>query len=65
MDYKVYDILLAEYKDRMDMLSEALIRGNCPTIEEYRYICGQLRGLEAACATIVDLRKRTEEDFDE
>jgi hypothetical protein len=49
----------------MDMLSEALIRGNCPTIEEYRYICGQLRGLEAACATIVDLRKRTEEDFDE
>lgn len=65
MEYKVYDVLLKEYKDRMDMLSEALVRGNCATIEEYRYICGQLRGLEAACATIVDLRKRTEEDFDE
>ena len=57
---KIFDVLLAEYKDRMDMLSEALIRGNCPTIEEYRYICGQLRGLEAACAIIADLKKRQE-----
>lgn len=57
---KTLEILLLEYKDRMDMLSEALIRGNCPTIEEYRYICGQLRGLEAACAIIVDFQKRSE-----
>lgn len=60
MDYKIYDVLLGEYKDRMDMLSEALVRGNCSTIEEYRYICGQLRGLEAACSIIVDLKKRME-----
>ena len=60
MDYKIYDVLLAEYKDRMDMLSEALFRGNCPTIEEYRYICGQLRGLEAASGIIVDLKQRLE-----
>ena len=57
---KIFDVLLVEYKDRMDMLSEALVRGNCPTIEEYRYICGQLRGLEAACAIIVDLKQRQE-----
>jgi len=54
------EFLLSEYKDRMEMLSEALIRGNCPTIEEYRYICGQLRGLEAACGIIVDLKQRME-----
>jgi|FreactcultureFD7_1027221.scaffolds.fasta_scaffold80412_2 hypothetical protein len=65
MDYKIYEVLLGEYKSRMDMLSEALIRGNCPTIEEYRYICGQLRGLEAACAIIEDLQHKTEEDFDD
>jgi hypothetical protein len=57
---KTLEILLDEYKDRMNMLSEALVRGNCPTIEEYRYICGQLRGLEAACAIIVDFQKRME-----
>ena len=65
MDYKIYEILLGEYKSRMDMLSEAVIRGNCPTIEEYRYMCGQLRGLEAACAIIEDLQRKTEEDFDD
>lgn len=65
MDYKIYEILLGEYKSRMDMLSEAVVRGNCPTIEEYRYICGQLRGLEAACAVIEDLQRKTEEDFDD
>jgi hypothetical protein len=57
---KTLEILLNEYKDRMNMLSEALVRGNCPTIEEYRYICGQLRGLEAAFAIIVDFQKRME-----
>lgn len=65
MDYKIYEVLLDEYKNRMDMLSEALIRGNCPTIEEYRYLCGQLRGLESACAIIKDLQQRQEENFDD
>jgi hypothetical protein len=61
---KNLEYLLSEYKDRMSMLSEALTRGNCPTIEEYRYICGQLRGLEAACLTITDLKKRMENSDD-
>jgi hypothetical protein len=43
---KTFEILLGEYRDRMAMLSEALTRGNCGTFEEYKYICGQLRGLE-------------------
>lgn len=64
MDNKIYEILLGEYKTRMDMLSQAIVRGNCPTIEEYRYICGQLRGLESACATIEDLKYKTE-NFDD
>lgn len=55
---KNLEYLLSEYKDRMSMLSEALMRGNCATIEEYRYICGQIRGLESACLTITDLNNR-------
>ena len=61
---KTFEILLGEYRDRMAMLSEALTRGNCGTFEEYKYICGQLRGLEAACGIIVDLNK-TMENSDE
>jgi hypothetical protein len=59
------DYLLKEYKDRMDMLTEALARNNVANMEDYRYICGQLRGLEAACAIIADLKKKQEENFDE
>jgi hypothetical protein len=44
----------------MEMLKQALTSGNCQSYEEYKYTCGQLRGLEAACLTIVDLKKRME-----
>jgi hypothetical protein len=42
------------------MLSEALSRGNAASFEEYKYICGQLRGLEAACGIIIDLKQKME-----
>jgi hypothetical protein len=48
----------------MAMLQDAVVRGQCAGIEEYRYICGQLRGLEAACVVIEDLTKKME-DSDE
>jgi hypothetical protein len=59
------EYLLKEYKERMALLTDALARNNVANMEDYRYICGQLRGLEAACAIIVDLRQNKEESFDE
>ena len=61
---KNLEYLLDQYKDRMQMLSEAVARGNCKDIEEYRFVCGQLRGLEAACAVIEDLTNRLEKSDD-
>ena len=54
------EYLVSEYKERMQMLQDALSHGNCKSFEEYKYVCGQLRGLEAACAIIADLEKRLE-----
>ena len=54
------EVVLKEARDRIEMLSEALRRGHCTNFEEYKYTCGQLRGLEAACLTIVDLKNRME-----
>ena len=62
---KNLDYLLREYKDRMEMLSDALTTGNLASFEDYKYVCGQLRGLEAACVVIADLKAKIEEDFDE
>jgi hypothetical protein len=56
--------LLEQYNDRMAMLTEAIARGNCKDFEEYRFVCGQLRGLEAACAVIQDLTERLENSDD-
>jgi hypothetical protein len=57
---KNLDYLLDQNRDRMEMLKQALTSGNCQSYEEYKYTCGQLRGLEAACLTIVDLKQRME-----
>lgn len=54
------EYLLREYQERMQMLSDAMARGHCTSFEEYKYTCGQLRGLESACAIIKDLEKRME-----
>jgi hypothetical protein len=62
---KNLEFLINEYKDRMDYLAKSLAQGSVATIEEYRYICGQIRGLESACAVIIDLKNRMEKSFDD
>jgi hypothetical protein len=59
------EYLLKEYIDRMEFLKSGLAQGNIPTMEEYRYVCGQIRGLEAACGTIQDLRTKMESSDNE
>lgn len=49
----------------MDFLKGGLAQGNIPTMEEYRYVCGQIRGLEAACGTIEGLKRKMENSDDE
>lgn len=63
MDYLEY--LMKEYQERIEFLTGGLAQGNIPTIEEYRYVCGQIRGLEAACGTIQDLKQRMENSDNE
>ena len=57
---KYLDYLLDEYRSRIDMLQKAVAAGNCSNHEEYKYACGQIRGLESACLTITDLKNRLE-----
>lgn len=61
---KTMEYLLQEYTERMNMLSEAMSRGMCSSFEEYKFTCGQLRGLESACSVIQDLVDRLEKSDD-
>lgn len=58
------EYLLNEYKERIAMLSKAISAGNCVSYDEYKYTCGQIRGLESACLTITDLKQRMEKSDD-
>ena len=58
------DYLLNEYKERIAMLSKAISAGNCVSYDEYKYTCGQIRGIESACLTITDLKQRLEKSDD-
>jgi hypothetical protein len=64
MDTQALEVILDKLKERMDLLQEAVARGGCTSFDEYRFSCGQLRGLEAACMVIADL-KQTMESSDE
>lgn len=57
---KELEYLLEQFKDRIDMLQKATAAGNCASYEEYKYTCGQIRGLESACLIITDLKQRLE-----
>jgi hypothetical protein len=61
---KHLDYLLNEYRDRINMLQNAISTGNCVNYEEYKYACGQIRGLESACLAITDLKQRMEKSND-
>lgn len=63
MDYP--DYLIKEFKERIAMLSEALTAGNVKSFEDYKYTCGQIRGLEAACFVVEDLKRQVEHSDDE
>ena len=60
MDSKILDLLLDKYKERINLLQDAISMGGCKTFDEYKYSCGQLRGLEAACLVITDLKSQLE-----
>ena len=64
MNDKQLDHVLEECIERMDAIKSAVGSGNCTSFEEYKYSCGQIRGLEAACFIITDLKQRLEKSDD-
>ena len=45
----------------MNNYADDLASGNARTMEEYKFVCGKLRGLAAAEEYILDLAKKAEE----
>jgi hypothetical protein len=56
--------LLKNLRDRKERMSEALIAGNIATMDEYRFVVGQMRGMAYAEDEIRAAMKGMEEDDD-
>jgi hypothetical protein len=57
---KVANVLLKNIDDRVLQLQEALADGRVETYDEYKKVCGEVRGLLTARNYITDLNKAME-----
>lgn len=64
MTDKVIGVVLDELRARKAQLSNAVAQGGIKTFEEYKFMCGEIRGLAAVEMYLVDLAKNLE-SFDE
>lgn len=55
---------LKELRDRRAQLTDGLANSAAKNFEEYRFICGEIRGLTTVETYLIDLAKRLEQ-FDD
>lgn len=60
----IADILVEQLDDKVQQLQEAVSSGRAETFEEYKRICGEIKGLLIARGYTLDLKQRLEK-FDE
>ncbi len=56
------DLLVKEFKERIEMLTESMKVGGPRNYEEYRAIVGEIRGLSFAKLSVTDLVRKLEND---
>lgn len=56
----VIDAVLKEIRTRQAQLSDGLANSAARNFEEYKFICGEIRGLTAVESYLVDLAKNLE-----
>jgi hypothetical protein len=58
----VFDRVLKEIEERRDVLTQTLMSGAAKSFEEYRGMCGEVRGLSFSYNQIIDLQKKLEQE---
>ena len=56
----VFDVLLEQTDDKVAQLKEHLADGKALTFEEYKRLCGEIRGLLLARGYVTDLQQKLE-----
>ena len=61
----VFEVLLDKVDEEIESVSGAIANGSAKTYDEYQKLCGVIKGLNAAKAHVEDLRRTTEEDYED
>ncbi len=61
----VFSVVIKEIEERQRSLVDVLASGAAKDHAEYRFMCGEIRGLSFAHSYINDLVRRMEQDEDE
>lgn len=56
----VFDVLTDEYNEKIDQLKEFLASGGAKSFDEYRSICGEIKGLFTALDRAKGLQHKME-----
>jgi hypothetical protein len=64
MNDKIIGLVLKELRERRAQLSDAIASSGAKTFEDYKYMCGEIRGLTAVEMYLLDLAKNMEQ-FDD
>jgi len=62
---KIIGVILGELRARRTQLSEAAASGAAKNYEDYKYMCGEIRGLTNVEMYLLDLAKNLEQFDDE
>lgn len=56
----VFDVIAAEVQGRKDAIARALVDGSAKSYEEYKDLCGEIRGLSFAHMVVEALARKME-----
>ena len=55
-----FDVLIQQINEKIEQLKDGVSNGNAQSFEEYKKICGEIRGLLTAKQYTLDLKQRLE-----
>jgi len=58
----IFEAITSKIEEDVSTITVALVKGQANDQEEYRYMCGQIRGLKVAQTLINDLLRQQEEN---
>lgn len=59
------EVIVSEIDKKLVQLQDAVGTGRCANFEEYKGMCGEIKGLFTARGYVLDVRKRLEQAEDE